>query len=195
MTFVGDNATSNDRQTARLHRLPNAFESINRVRCFNHTMQLSVKALLRLFTSPTSTASPDETLTAQPDDDDLDGNDDDPPTLHELNGDDGSDSDSNDDDNDTDEEDSDNEGGLNAKASRIDAEVDGIFDGLAEEEREHLLDNTAAVRTTLDKVSSSFYYIPVLTNLFNYQGSQTIVCDCPFYYNCTSGLACGVCRS
>ncbi|KAF8238214.1 hypothetical protein L208DRAFT_1026244, partial [Tricholoma matsutake] len=40
LTFVGDNATSNDKQTSCLHQLPNAFESINRVRCFNHMMQL-----------------------------------------------------------------------------------------------------------------------------------------------------------
>ncbi|KAF8233916.1 hypothetical protein L208DRAFT_1133684, partial [Tricholoma matsutake] len=42
LTFVGDNATSNNKQMSHLHRLPNAFESINHVQCFNHTMQLSV---------------------------------------------------------------------------------------------------------------------------------------------------------
>ncbi|KAF8231146.1 hypothetical protein L208DRAFT_1052129, partial [Tricholoma matsutake] len=40
LTFVGDNAMSNDKQTTQLHQLPNLFESVNRIRCFNHTMQL-----------------------------------------------------------------------------------------------------------------------------------------------------------
>ena len=41
-----DNATSNDKQTTKLDALPNSFEEENRVRCFNHTMQLSAKSLL-----------------------------------------------------------------------------------------------------------------------------------------------------
>ncbi|KAF8877777.1 hypothetical protein BD779DRAFT_1415663, partial [Infundibulicybe gibba] len=42
LAFNGDNATSNDTQTDKLDQLPNSFNRINRVRCFNHTMQLSV---------------------------------------------------------------------------------------------------------------------------------------------------------
>ncbi|KAM6490968.1 hypothetical protein JOM56_013588, partial [Amanita muscaria] len=40
LTFNGDNATSNDKQTTFLDKLPNSFNAINRVRCFNHTIQL-----------------------------------------------------------------------------------------------------------------------------------------------------------
>ncbi|KAI0282628.1 hypothetical protein BC826DRAFT_872440, partial [Russula brevipes] len=40
LAFNADNATSNDKQTVHLDQLPNSFEAVNRVRCFNHTMQL-----------------------------------------------------------------------------------------------------------------------------------------------------------
>ena len=43
--------TSNDKQTSVLTGFPNAFEEPNRVRCFNHTLQLSAKALLKPFYS------------------------------------------------------------------------------------------------------------------------------------------------
>jgi hypothetical protein len=50
--LAGDNASSNDTQTASLAaETANSFEEINRVRCFNHTMQLSAKTMLRLFDS------------------------------------------------------------------------------------------------------------------------------------------------
>ena len=42
-----DNATSNDKQTTSLAALDNSFEVFNQVWCFNHTLQLSAKALLR----------------------------------------------------------------------------------------------------------------------------------------------------
>ena len=41
-----DNVTANDKQTTKLNALPNSFEEENRVRCFNHTLQLSAKSLL-----------------------------------------------------------------------------------------------------------------------------------------------------
>ena len=44
-----DNATSNDMQTSGLAQLDNSFEEEHRVWCFNHTIQLSAKALLRPF--------------------------------------------------------------------------------------------------------------------------------------------------
>lgn len=50
MAFTGDNATSNDTQTSNLAENPNnTFEATNRVRCYNHTLNLSVKALLKPF--------------------------------------------------------------------------------------------------------------------------------------------------
>ena len=44
-----DNATSNDTQGKALADMPNSFKLENRVRCFNHTLQLSAKTLLRPF--------------------------------------------------------------------------------------------------------------------------------------------------
>jgi hypothetical protein len=44
-----DNASANDTMTTCLDDMPNAFEEVHRVRCFNHTLQLSAKALLKPF--------------------------------------------------------------------------------------------------------------------------------------------------
>ena len=44
-----DNASSNDTQITKLDQLDNMFHKDNRVRCFNHTLQLSAKALLKPF--------------------------------------------------------------------------------------------------------------------------------------------------
>ena len=48
-TVHADNATSNNTQTTKLDQLDNTFEEENWVQCFNHTLQLSVKALLKPF--------------------------------------------------------------------------------------------------------------------------------------------------
>jgi len=44
-----DNATLNDTQTTKLDQLDNHFKEENWVWCFNHTLQLSAKALLKPF--------------------------------------------------------------------------------------------------------------------------------------------------
>ena len=44
----------NDTQTRKLASLNNSFEMTNRVRCFNHTLQLSAKALLKPFAAALS---------------------------------------------------------------------------------------------------------------------------------------------
>ena len=44
-----DNATANDKQTMKLSKLANSFEEEHRARCFNHTIQLSAKTLLKPF--------------------------------------------------------------------------------------------------------------------------------------------------
>lgn len=60
MAFTGDNATSNDTQTASLAINPNnTFEEPNRVRCFNHTLNLAVKSLLKPFGSEKKSQSGD----------------------------------------------------------------------------------------------------------------------------------------
>jgi hypothetical protein len=49
LVLNADNAASNDTQTAELSSMDNSFEAVQRIRCFNHTLQLSAKALLRPF--------------------------------------------------------------------------------------------------------------------------------------------------
>ena len=44
-----DNASPNDTLTTKLDQLDNTFEEENRARCFNHTLQLSAKTLLKPF--------------------------------------------------------------------------------------------------------------------------------------------------
>jgi hypothetical protein len=44
-----DNAMANDKQMTKLDSLNNSFEAANCVCCFNHTLQLSTKALLAPF--------------------------------------------------------------------------------------------------------------------------------------------------
>src|ERR1700722_20801736 len=44
-----DNAAANDTQTTVLAQFDNSFEEEQHARCFNHTIQLSAKALLWLF--------------------------------------------------------------------------------------------------------------------------------------------------
>ena len=55
-----DNATSNDTQTTKLDELDNSFDKENRVRCFNHTLQLSAKALLKPFNTALSRKAADD---------------------------------------------------------------------------------------------------------------------------------------
>jgi hypothetical protein len=54
LAINADNATSNDTQTTKLDQLDNSFDEENRVRCFNHTLQLSVKSLLKPFNTAIS---------------------------------------------------------------------------------------------------------------------------------------------
>src|SRR5882724_2927823 len=49
LAMNADNAAPNDTQTAILAKLNNSFEEDQRARCFNHTIQLSAKTLLRPF--------------------------------------------------------------------------------------------------------------------------------------------------
>ncbi|KAJ7804947.1 hypothetical protein B0H14DRAFT_2246771, partial [Mycena olivaceomarginata] len=43
LAWTGDNVSSNDTQTAAMDESPNnSFDAINRVRCFWHTLNLSV---------------------------------------------------------------------------------------------------------------------------------------------------------
>jgi hypothetical protein len=51
--MTGDNMTSNDTQTTSMSELDtNTFKEENRVRCFTHTLNLSCKPILKLFSAP-----------------------------------------------------------------------------------------------------------------------------------------------
>lgn len=130
LAFNGDNATSNDKQAACLHNLPNSFDEVNRVRCFNHTMQLSARSLLKPFSTTMDGADVDI-------DNDGDG------SLPELEG--SSDEENDDADDDGDDRD----------------EEDDALEALSAEEREYLLENTAVVRVTLDKVRQYYTNLPL----------------------------------
>src|SRR5882762_4803609 len=122
-----DNATSNDKQTTKLDALPNSFEEENRVRCFNHTMQLSAKSLL----APLNPAISQKATQ----DDEMPEEDEDQP----LPEDDAEDEDDDDDEENV-EEDDDADDGINE------------LEELSEDEQAQVLKNTAEVRETVTKV-------------------------------------------
>jgi hypothetical protein len=49
LSFNANNASSNDTQTTKLDQLDNSFDKENYTRCFNHTLQLLAKTLLKPF--------------------------------------------------------------------------------------------------------------------------------------------------
>jgi hypothetical protein len=124
-----DNATANDKQTTKLDVLPNSFEKENRVRCFNHTLQLSAKSLLAPFNPAISQkATQDDEMPEEDDNDQLipeddDENDEDDPEVD-------------------DEENDDDDNGIDE------------LEELSENERAQVLENTAEVRETVTKVSN-----------------------------------------
>jgi len=123
-----DNVTSNDKQMTKLDALPNSFEEENRVRCFNHTMQLSAKSLL----APLNPAISQKATQ----DDEMPEEDEDQP----LPEDDAEDEDDDDDEENV-EEDDDADDGINE------------LEELSEDEQAQVLKNTAEVRETVTKVS------------------------------------------
>lgn len=48
-SVTADNASSNNVQLSTLYQLENSFDEANHVRCFNHTIQLSGKVLIKPF--------------------------------------------------------------------------------------------------------------------------------------------------
>src|SRR5882757_2133204 len=123
-----DNATANDKQMTKLDALPNSFEEANRVRCFNHMLQLSAKSLLApLNPAISQKATQDDEMLEE------DGNQ----ALPEE--------DDTEDDKDNEEED----------VKENDNEDDGInkLEELDEDEQVQVLENTTEVRNTVTKVS------------------------------------------
>jgi hypothetical protein len=127
-----DNAKSNDTQTTALAKMDNSFEEVYRIRCFNHTLQLSSKTLLKPFNVG---------LSKEPDDEPVDSEEDDMPGLEDV---------------DNDENDENDEDGLNEVEDNVGAEDDGIdeLEALDEGDRAQLLAETATVRTMITKVCS-----------------------------------------
>ena len=54
LSFNADNVSSNDMQMTKMDQLDNSFDKENRARCFNHTLQLLAKTLLKPFNSALS---------------------------------------------------------------------------------------------------------------------------------------------
>jgi hypothetical protein len=134
LTFNADNATANDKQTTKLAALDNSFDEANRVRCFNHTLQLSAKSLLVPFNTAISGKAAQDDEALEEDDNDI------LQFSQEEDEDDGEDG----------EEDDVNEEDVEDK----DDEDDGIdeLEELSESERTLMLESTADVRETVTKV-------------------------------------------
>jgi hypothetical protein len=127
-----DNATSNDTQTTKLDALDNSFDETNRVRCFNHTLQLSAKALLKPF----NTALSGKTTGDDGDSDDVTAQDiDDNHLIPE------------DDEEDVEGEDEEEVEG----EGEVEDDVDEL-EVLSEDERNQMLEETTAVCKTVTKV-------------------------------------------
>jgi hypothetical protein len=125
LAVIADNATANDTQTTKLSTLDNSFEEENRARCFNHTVQLSVKTLLKPFNMALSgKATYVDEMVEEDDDDQL------IPEIDE----------GEDDEDEVDEEKDDEDDGIDE------------LEQLSENEQEQVLKDTAAVRGTVTKV-------------------------------------------
>ena len=131
--FTGDNATSNDKQTAELEKKDNSFDLANHICCFNHTIQLSAKALVKPFTTCISSVTSD---------------DDEMPVLEEI------------DDEETDDDADAEVGGVEEEEMAGDDMDDGVneLEELSEDERTKILEETAAFKETITKVSNVKLY-------------------------------------
>ena len=124
-----DNATSNDKQTTALDNLNNSFDSVNRVRCFNHTLQLSVKTLIKPFNVGMGKTT--------------EANIDDMPALEDF------------EDDNTDEENGvDDDGGNGAGQEDYDNVEDEVdeFAELSQDEQDQIVNDTVAVQQAVSKL-------------------------------------------
>ena len=146
LALNADNAASNDTQTTALAEMENSFEEVNRARCFNHTLQLSAKTLLKPFNTGMSSAQlpVEEEGTLSLDDKGL--------TLLDDNSTDGDDNDDKGISEDDLSDDNESEG----------KDDDGIdeLEVLDKNEREKILADTAVVRQTVSKVRINSVQVP-----------------------------------
>jgi hypothetical protein len=138
-----DNASVNDKQKTTLASLDNSFEEENSTRCFNHTLQLSGKALLAPF-NPALSAKPADL-------EDLDDDSDLPELIS---------NEDSDDEDDGEDGDSDADGDLESSYDDPKDECDEL-QALDEQERTDVLATTAIVCETVTKVSHSLPLIHV----------------------------------
>ena len=138
------NASANDTQTTKLAQCPNSFEREHRVRCFNHTLNLVAKAILKPFSGVAQKAGSGPDLLAQTH---MDSEDEDnevplPDTV----------SDSEDEHTGSDDE---GNGTDSDSSSTEDDDTFDAFDTMDEADQQAFLEAVAAVKTTLTKVRAS----------------------------------------
>ena len=125
-----DNVASNDTQITKLDKLDNTFDKENQVWCFNHTLQLSAKALLKPFNVGLSGNATD-------DDDKVAQDNDDNPVIFE---------------DDRDKGDDEDEEELADDVDDKDDNIDELGE-LSKDEQNQVLEETVVVRETITKVS------------------------------------------
>ena len=155
-TVNADNASSNRTQVEALEKMDNNFDGDNYVRCFNHTLQLCAKALIKPF----NMAICGKKSAEEDEEGDVDGKD--MPDLEDVQY-----EDDEEDTDDTDVEDGDD----------IDDDVNEL-DELDDKERDKLIVETTAVRLAVSKVSSSYCSEFWTKNI--YAASTTLLCHHSF---------------
>jgi hypothetical protein len=168
LAVTADNASSNDTQREALVGMDNSFNEENHVRCFNHTLQLSAKTLLRPFNPALGKDA----------EDDSDGSQDDLPDME---------------DDDSEEEehgppdaaDMDNMDNID----NIDDNIDEL-DNLDADAREELIADTAIVRAMVSKVKRFiFSSLSCLLISFHSTASQAV------FFNHTVDHYCAPCMA
>jgi hypothetical protein len=164
LALNADNATSNDTQTSALAQMENTFEEANRVRCFNHTLQLSAKTLLKPFNMGMSSTNANTVM----EEEESNNFGDEMLTLFDNQA----------------TDDNEGSGGENGDGSVEDlgsdedpADIDEVdeLNQLDEQQREELLRDTAVVRHTVTKVSFDQFSFCVVTHFSLIAGPAIIV--------------------
>lgn len=146
-----DNASPNDTQTTTLSNLKNSFHEVNRVHCFNHTLQLSAHTLIKPFNSGMKDKKTNDNNDTDSKKDDTD--DPEMPALEDF------------------EDDNNNIEGTEENGEELDDPQDDLDElkELTDDEREALLENTAIVRNAVTKVRlDQLLFSSLLLTLFHF---------------------------
>jgi len=152
LSFNADNASSNNTQTTKLDELDNSFNKENCARCFNHTLQLLAKTLLKPFNSGLSgKATEDDEMAITEEIEDPDG------LLMPENEGEGEDEDEDEDEATDHDKEEDEDDGIDELAE------------LGEDEQTRLLEDTAAVCQAVTKVriNDGIKIVRILTNFIS----------------------------